>query len=151
MYRRRPAGTEVLLAHPGGPFWANRDLGAWSIPKGEPNPGEELPGAARREFEEELGIPMPANAELIPLGHVTQKAGKVVHVWAFEGDCDPQKIHGNTFSTIWPPQSGKMQEFPEVDRADFFDFETARAKLNPAQAEFLDRLAAILAGAAARR
>jgi predicted NUDIX family NTP pyrophosphohydrolase len=145
MYRRRGSMPEVLLAHPGGPFWAKKDLGAWSIPKGEVTPDEDLPAAAKREFEEELGLSLPGNAELISLGHVTQKAGKVVHVWAFEGDCDPSAAKGNTFAIVWPPRSGKMQEFLEVDRAEFFGFQVARKKLNPAQVEFLDRLATVLA------
>jgi predicted NUDIX family NTP pyrophosphohydrolase len=145
MYRRRGGLAEVLLAHPGGPFWAKKDLGAWSIPKGEVVPGEDLEAAAKREFKEELGLSLSANAELIPIGHVTQKAGKVVHVWAFEGDCDPSAAKGNTFAMVWPPQSGKMQEFFEIDKAQFFDFEEARKKLNPAQVEFLDRLATVLA------
>ncbi len=145
MYRRRGSLAEVLLAHPGGPFWAKKDLGAWSIPKGEVVPDEDLQAAAKREFKEELGLSLSANAELIPLGHVTQKAGKVVQVWAFEGDCDPSAAKGNTFAMVWPPQSGKMQEFFEIDRAQFFDFEEARKKLNPAQVEFLDRLATVLA------
>jgi len=111
MYRRRGGLAEVLLVHPGGPFWAKKDLGAWSIPKGEVVPGEDLKAAAKREFKEELGLSLSANAELIPLGHVTQKAGKVVHVWAFEGDCDPSAAKGNTFAMVWPPQSGRCRSF----------------------------------------
>jgi predicted NUDIX family NTP pyrophosphohydrolase len=138
MFRRAPRGIEVLLVHPGGPFWAGKDLGAWSIPKGEVQPGEDLLETARREFTEELGLP-PGDA-LAPLGHVVQKAGKVVHAWAFEGDCDPAACRSNTFRVQWPPRSGKWAEFPEVDRAEFFPLDVARTKLNAAQAAFLDEL-----------
>jgi predicted NUDIX family NTP pyrophosphohydrolase len=140
MYRWHGKTLQVLLAHPGGPFWAKKDLGAWSIPKGEAGPDEDLETAAEREFEEELGFPAPPGTRLTVLGNVTQKAGKTVHVWAFEGDCDPAAIRSNTFTLAWPPHSGKTQEFPEVDRAEFFYLEEARTKINPAQAEFLDRL-----------
>ena len=144
LFRRRGDQTEVLLAHPGGPFWAKKDLGAWSIPKGEIAGGESAEDAARREFEEELGF--RAEGEWMPLGEVRQKAGKVVQAWALEGDLDVTKIRSNTFQTEWPPRSGKMKEFPEVDRAEFFSLEEARKKINPAQAEFLDRLEGILEG-----
>ncbi len=139
MYRVRGSKVEVLLVHSGGPFWKNKDDGAWSIPKGEVAEGELLEDAARREFEEELGL-RPSGA-LIGLSSVTQKSGKVVHAWAFEGDCDPTAIRSNTFTIEWPPKSGKMETFPEVDRAAFFAVATAREKIIPAQAPFLDRLA----------
>ncbi len=141
----RPAGdeVEVLLVHPGGPFWAKKDEGAWSIPKGEAEEGEELLVCALRELEEELGAPFSlAPEELIELGLVRQKGGKVVHCWAVEGEFDPAGLHSNTFTMEWPPRSGVEREFPEVDRADWFDLARAGEKINPAQAEFLARLAA---------
>jgi predicted NUDIX family NTP pyrophosphohydrolase len=140
MYRRSKSGVEVLLVHPGGPWFAKKDAGAWSIPKGEPGEGEELVDTARREFQEETGIRL-ADVKLLPLGQVKQKAGKVVHAWAFEGDCDPEKIVCNTFRMQYPPGSGQWRTFPEVDRAAFFDLAAAREKMNPAQVVFLDRLA----------
>ena len=144
MYRRTPGGAlQVLLVHPGGPWFANKDAGAWSIPKGEPDEGEELIDTARREFREETGFTLP-DVDLLPLGQVTQKAGKVVHAWAFEGDCDPEKIVCNTFRMQYPPGSGQWRSFPEVDRASFFDLAAARDKINPAQAAFLDRLLQLL-------
>ena len=156
LFRRTQKQIEVLLVHPGGPFWAKKDLGAWSIPKGEADEASaaklddaDLLKVARREFAEELGPAiasqlsgvLSAAASLIPLGEVRQKSGKVVHAWAIEGDCDPSRLRSNTFSTEWPPRSGKQREFPEVDRAAFFSLDEARIKLNSAQAEFLDRLA----------
>lgn len=138
MVRLGLAGPEVLLVHPGGPFWKRRDAGAWTIPKGEFAAGEDPLDAARREFEEETGV-RPAGP-FTPLGAVTQKAGKHVQAWAFEGDCDLAAIRSNTFRIEWPPRSGRMQEFPEVDRAEFFSLETARAKINPAQIAFLDEV-----------
>lgn len=140
MYRRRAAQIEVLLVHPGGPFWKNKDLGAWSIPKGEVAAGEDLLETARREFTEELGFAPPTNARFTPLGEIRQKAGKVVHSWAFQGDCDPANCRSNTFRVEWPARSGKWVEFPEVDRASFFDVGEARQRLNPGQVPFLDRL-----------
>jgi predicted NUDIX family NTP pyrophosphohydrolase len=129
----------VLLVHPGGPFWAKKDAGAWSIPKGEYVDGEEDPLAcARREFEEELGTPAPG--DLVPLGEVRQKSGKRVTAWAAAGDLDPTGVASNTFTMEWPPRSGRMQEFPEIDRAAWFALDEAREKINPAQAAFLDRL-----------
>ena len=140
LYRRSP-DLEVLLVHPGGPFWAKKDLGAWSIPKGEHEEGEDAQVCAIREFTEETGsAPMPG--ELDDLGSVKQKAGKVVQAWALEGDLDAAAVRSNTFELQWPPRSGRMQEFPEVDRAEWFGLEEARKRINPAQAEFLDRLAA---------
>ena len=136
---------EVLLVHPGGPFWKNKDDGAWSIPKGEATPSEDLLDRARIEFEEELGI--KPSGECIPLGSIQQRAGKTVHAWAFEGDLpDSFEPRSNTFAMEWPPRSGKIQSFPEIDRAEFFSEEIARHKINAALAAFLDRLRAALAG-----
>jgi predicted NUDIX family NTP pyrophosphohydrolase len=153
LYRVRKGKLEVLLAHPGGPFHARKDLGAWTIPKGETDPGEDFLAAARREFEEELGF--PPRGDFLPLGSITQKSGKIVHAWAFEGDLDPGLIRSNSFTTEWPPHSGRQVEFPEVDRAEFFAVEEAHRKINPAQAELLARLQELLktrvqAGAAHR-
>jgi predicted NUDIX family NTP pyrophosphohydrolase len=138
MYRRldgRP--LEVLLAHPGGPFWARKDLGAWTIPKGEYTDEDPL-AAAQREFVEETGFsPAPP---FIPLASVKQKSGKVVSAWAFEGDCDPALLRSNDFEMEWPKGSGHMQAFPEVERAEWFTVEQARLKILPAQAPLLDRL-----------
>jgi predicted NUDIX family NTP pyrophosphohydrolase len=140
---RRPAGeVELFLAHPGGPFWKGRDAGAWTIPKGLVNAGEELLDAARREFEEETGI-RPAGP-FVPLGSVRQKAGKVVHAWAWEGDADPAAVTSNTTRSQWPPGSGKWISYPEVDRCAWFGPSDARVRLNPAQAELIDRLDAAL-------
>jgi len=144
MYRRRDNRVEVLLVHPGGPFFKNKDLGSWTIPKGEPGEGEELLATALREFREETGVDA-SDAKLIPLGEVKQKGGKTVHGWAFEGDCDPAKLTCNTFKVEFPPGSGQWRTFPEVDQYAFFDLDTARQKFNPAQAAFLDRLNEALA------
>jgi predicted NUDIX family NTP pyrophosphohydrolase len=143
---RRGEGTELLLVHPGGPFWAKKDLGAWSIPKGEPDEGEDLRLCALRELGEELGsaAPAPTPADLIELGSVKQKAGKVVHAWAAEGDFDPAELRSNTFELEWPPRSGTRREFPEVDRGEWFDPDEARRRILPAQAPFVDRLLAKL-------
>jgi predicted NUDIX family NTP pyrophosphohydrolase len=130
----------VLLVHPGGPFWASKDAGAWSIPKGEYDEGDDPRACALREFEEELGTPLPAGAELTELGSVKLKSGKQITAYAVEGDLDPDTITSNTFTMEWPPRSGAAREFPEVDRAGWFDLERAREKLNPAQAELLVRL-----------
>jgi len=134
-------GGEVLLVHPGGPFWAKKDAGAWSIPKGEYEDGDDPRAAALREFEEELGSALPAGTELVELGTVKLKSGKRITAFAAEGDLDAETISSNTFEMEWPPRSGRMQAFPEVDRAGWFSIEEAREKLNPAQAEFLVRLA----------
>jgi predicted NUDIX family NTP pyrophosphohydrolase len=139
MFRRNATGVEVLLVHPGGPFWQKKDLGAWSIPKGEYTDGEAALAAAKREFEEETG--MKPDGEFIPLNQITQPNGKVITAWAFEGDCIPVEIHSNVFSMEWPPKSGKMSEFPEVDRADWFTLEEARTRILKGQAGFLVRLA----------
>jgi predicted NUDIX family NTP pyrophosphohydrolase len=138
LYRRTP-DLEVLLVHPGGPFWAKKDEGAWSIPKGEHDEGEDAQACALREFTEETGS-APSPGELDDLGAIKQKAGKVVQAWALEGDLDARTVRSNTFSMQWPPRSGRMQEFPEVDRAEWFDLDAARQRINPAQAAFLDRL-----------
>lgn len=138
MYRKTPRGVEVLLVHPGGPFWRNKDQGAWTIPKGEVEEGEDLLAAARREFEEETGI--RAREPFLPLESVKQKGGKTVYAWAFEGDCDPEAIRSNQFQMEWPKGSGKLQSFPEIDRAAFFRLDEAKLRINPAQASFLDEL-----------
>lgn len=138
LFRRTGPGPELLLAHPGGPFWARRDDGAWTIPKGVPAAGEALLDAARREFAEETGA-SPAGPYR-SLGSVIQKAGKTVHAWAAEGDIDPAAVVSNTTTTEWPPRSGRWITYPEVDRCAWFDPATARRKLNPAQAELVDRL-----------
>ena len=135
---RRPEDGHVLIVHPGGPFWARKDAGAWSIPKGEHDDGEEPEACARREFLEELGVEAPS--VLTDLGTVRQKNRKEVRAFYGEGDLDVSAVVSNTFEMEWPPRSGKRQSFPEIDRAEWFDVETARSKLNPAQAEFLDRL-----------
>jgi predicted NUDIX family NTP pyrophosphohydrolase len=142
MYRVRAGSLEVLLAHPGGPYWLNKDAGAWTIPKGLVDEGEDFLESAKREFAEETGF--TPNGEFISLGSVKQKAGKVVHAWAFEGDLDPTAIKSNTYKEQWPPKSGQWKTFPEVDRADFFPLDVARAKINSAQAEFLSRLEALV-------
>jgi predicted NUDIX family NTP pyrophosphohydrolase len=129
----------VLLGHMGGPFWARKDAGAWTIPKGEPDPGEDLETTARREFAEELGLPVPAG-RLHPLGEVRQSSGKVVTAWALEGDVDPDDVVPGTFELEWPPRSGRRQTFPELDRVAWFDLDTARAKVVTAQDVLLDRL-----------
>jgi predicted NUDIX family NTP pyrophosphohydrolase len=140
MYRLTDDGIQVLLIHPGGPFWKNKDERAWSIPKGEVEPGEDLLAVAKREFEEELGF--KPSGDFTQLTPVRQKGGKVVHAWAFEGDCDPSRITSNTFTIEWPPKSGRQMEFPEVDRAEFFDLETAKRKINPGQVPLLEELEA---------
>jgi predicted NUDIX family NTP pyrophosphohydrolase len=139
LYRIGDGGPELLLVHPGGPFWAGKDAGVWSLPKGEYEDGDDPRAAAVREFEEETGTAPPAG-ELIELGSVTQKNGKRVIAWAAEGDLDAGAIRSNTFTMEWPPRSGRRQEFPEVDRAAWFGPDAARQKLNPAQAAFVDRL-----------
>ena len=141
MYRMKD-GLEVLLAHPGGPYFVNKDDGAWSIPKGEPGPDEDLLLTAQREFEEETGI-QPTDP-FIPLKPIQQKGGKIVHAWAFEGDCDPTALKSNMFAMEWPPHSGQQQEFPEIDRADFFDLATARKKIKEGQEGLIDELEAIV-------
>ncbi|MGZ4247576.1 MAG: NUDIX domain-containing protein [Solirubrobacteraceae bacterium] len=139
VHRERSGEREVLLVHPGGPMWAKRDEGAWSIPKGEYEPGEDPLAAAQREFEEELGTAAP-DGPVTDLGEVKQKSGKIVSAWAVAGDLDVTEITSNTVEVQWPPRSGKMLEIPEVDRAEWFGIQQARAKINAAQAELLDRL-----------
>jgi predicted NUDIX family NTP pyrophosphohydrolase len=143
LYRLSGGVPEVLLVHPGGPFWARRDAGVWSVPKGEYEDGDDPLASALREFEEETGTALE-NGELLELGDVKQKSGKVVRAWAAEGDLDPDAVHSNTFTMEWPPRSGRTAEFPEIDRAGWFGIDEAREKLNPAQAEFLDRLLELL-------
>jgi len=143
LYRLTGGVPEVLLVHPGGPYWARRDDGAWSIPKGEYEEGDDPRACALREFEEETGAPLPPG-ELVDLGNIRQKGGKVVTAWAAEGDLDTDAVQSNTFEMEWPPRSGRTAEFPEIDRAGWFGVDQARAKLVPAQAELLDRLLARL-------
>jgi predicted NUDIX family NTP pyrophosphohydrolase len=143
MFHRKGGALEVLLVHPGGPFFVRKDDGAWTIPKGEALPGEDLLARAQIEFEEELGI-RPLD-KWIGLGSIKQKGGKTVYAWAFEGDLPESfKLKSNTFEIEWPPRSAKLKQFPEIDRAEFFAEETARRKMNPAQTPFLDRLLAAL-------
>jgi predicted NUDIX family NTP pyrophosphohydrolase len=140
LFRESAGALELLLVHPGGPYWVKKDLGAWSIPKGEVDEGEETRDCALRELEEELGSPPPLEPEeLVELGLVRQRA-KVVEAWAAEADFDPAELESLTFSMEWPPRSGREQEFPEVDRAEWFTVDEARAKLVSAQVELLDRL-----------
>src|SRR5262245_250379 len=143
LFRRKAAGLEVFLAHPGGPFWANRDAGAWSIPKGLVGAGEDPLAAACREFQEETGV--RPRGPFLPLGEVRQKAGKLVHAWAWEGDADPEGVTSNLMRAEWPRGSGRWLTFLEVDRCAWFDPKSAREKINPAQAELIDRLEAALA------
>ncbi|HEX2718558.1 MAG TPA: NUDIX domain-containing protein [Gemmatimonadaceae bacterium] len=142
LYRRRGESFEVFLAHPGGPFWRGRDAGAWTIPKGVVDEGEEPLAAARREFAEETGIVL--DGPFVPLGNVRQKAGKTVHAWAVEGDADAGTIVSNSSRVEWPRNSGKWIVYPEVDRCAWMAPAEAREKMNPAQAEFLERLASLI-------
>jgi predicted NUDIX family NTP pyrophosphohydrolase len=142
LHRRRGGAHEVLLVHPGGPFWAGKDAGAWSIPKGEIEPGEDPRAVALREFEEEIGQPL--DAELLPLAPRKQPSGKLVHAYAAKGDLDAGAIRSNLFSMEWPPRSGKRQEFPEVDRAQWFALDEAHDKILRGQRGFLDELNALL-------
>jgi predicted NUDIX family NTP pyrophosphohydrolase len=145
LYRHSGNDILVLLVHPGGPFWARRDLGAWSIPKGEFDANEEPADAARREFAEELGVDL--TGEVQPLGEIRQKGGKRVVGFVVEGDLDVAAIRSNTFEIEWPPRSGRMQSFPEIDRAEWFDLDAARKKMIPGQLPFLDRLEMLIRGA----
>ncbi len=138
MYRIHEGKLQVLLAHPGGPFFKTKDEGAWSIPKGEVEPGEDMLETAKREFEEETSV-IPTGP-YIALTPVKQKGGKVVCAWAFEGDCDPIEIVSNVFTMEWPPRSGRQMQFPEIDRANFFDVTEAKQKINPGQAALIDEL-----------
>jgi predicted NUDIX family NTP pyrophosphohydrolase len=145
LYRGDRAAPEVLLVHPGGPYWAKKDLGSWSIPKGECEEGEDQRACALRELGEELGPAVRiAAGDPIELGSVRQKGGKVVHAWAVEGEFDPAALQSNTFAIEWPPRSGSEREFPEVDRAEWLEPAAARRKILPAQATFVDRLLTIL-------
>jgi predicted NUDIX family NTP pyrophosphohydrolase len=139
MFRTRSGRLEFLLVHLGGPFWTKKDAGAWFVPKGEISSGEDELAAARRELKEETGLE-PAGP-FLPLGSIKHKSGKTVVAWGFEGDCDPARLKSNTFQMEWPPRSGKMQEFPEVDRAAFFSLDEAREKIHPVEFAFLTRLA----------
>jgi predicted NUDIX family NTP pyrophosphohydrolase len=141
LFRRKNDRVEVLLVHPGGPLWTRKDEGAWSIPKGEIEPGENPLRAAQREFEEELGSPV--SGDFIPLTQIRQVSGKLVHAWAVEADFDPATLKSGTFSMEWPPRSGRQQHFPEVDRAEWFTIEEAKHKINKGQILLLDRLSAL--------
>ena len=138
MYRKSVSSVEIFLVHPGGPFWAKKEQGAWSIPKGLVEPGEDKLEAAKREFSEETSV-VPSGP-FIELGQIRQKSGKQVYAWAFEGTCDPPSIKSNTFALEWPPGSGRMSEFPEIDRGEFFAIAEAFRKINPQQADFVNRL-----------
>ena len=142
MYRIQDGKLQVLLAHPGGPLFKNKDEGDWTIPKGEIEPGEDLLEAAKREFEEETGVtPTGPFTVLTP---IQQKGGKIVHAWAFKGDCDPGAIVSNTFRIEWPPRSGRLMDFPEIDRAEFFDVAAASRKIKAAQAALIDELQGVV-------
>jgi predicted NUDIX family NTP pyrophosphohydrolase len=142
MFRIRHGVAQVLLAHPGGPFFQKKDEGAWTIPKGEPLAGEELLPAARREFTEETGL--TARPPFLALRPIKQKGGKVVHAWAFEGDCDPEAVKSGSFTMEWPPRSGRQMQFPEIDRAEFFDLDVARKKIQAGQEALIQELEAFL-------
>jgi predicted NUDIX family NTP pyrophosphohydrolase len=145
LYRQAAEGSgiEILLVHPGGPFWRNKDQGAWTVPKGEFDDDEEPLAAAQREFKEELGAPAPPG-DYLTLGSIKQKGGKIVHAWAVKADFDPGKLESNTFTCEWPPYSKRMQEFPEVDRAEWFTPEVAKEKILAAQVPLIDGLLEIL-------
>lgn len=143
LYRGRGAALEVLLVHPGGPFWARKDAGAWTLPKGQPEPGEDLLAAARREFSEETGA--TADGPAVPLGQVTQAGGKVVHAWAVEGEMEPASLVSHTVRVEWPAGTGRWLEVPEIDRAHWFDLAEAARRINPAQRAFLAALPAVVA------
>lgn len=143
LFRRNEGRLELLLAHQGGPYWKTKDLGHWTIPKGEAEPGEALLDVARREFAEEVGIELEIDDDL-PLGEIIQKSGKVVVAWGVAGDLDPALAHSNTFSIEWPPKSGRVEIFPEIDRVEWFEASEARQRLKPAQVPFIDRLEAAL-------
>ena len=142
LYRHRGELLEVFLVHPGGPFWAKKDAGAWSLPKGEIGEDEDPLQAAKREFTEETGFPI--EGEFRPLEPIKQPGGKVVQAWAIEADCDPAQVRSNVFTMEWPPKSGRTQQFPEVDRAEWFPIAAARKRIIPAQVKFLDQLVSVL-------
>ena len=148
MFRKPGANLEVFLVHPGGPFWVKKDLGAWSIPKGEYGEADDALQAAQREFREETGFEV--NGDFLPLGQVKQAGGKIITAWAVEGDCSPVAIRSNTFSIEWPPKSGRQQEFPEVDRASWFTVAEAKVRILKGQLEFLNRLSTQIAAAQSR-
>ncbi|MGH9740078.1 MAG: NUDIX domain-containing protein [Candidatus Acidiferrales bacterium] len=148
MYRIRGERLEMLLVHPGGPYWVHKDVGAWFIPKGEVAPGEDDSAAAIREFTEETGL--TPRGPFVMLGAIRHKSGKMVTAWAFEGDCDPAVLTSNTFSMEWPPHSGKQRDFPEIDRAAFFTLKAAKQKMHRAEFEFVSRLASVLLNGATR-
>ena len=139
LFREQEGRLEVLLGHPGGPFFAKKDDGSWTVLKGEADPGEELPAVARREFAEETGQ-QPPDGAMLELGEIRQRGGTTVVAWALAGDLDPRRARSNTFEMEWPPRSGRVRAFPEIDRVGWFDLEMARTKILPAQAPFLDRL-----------
>jgi predicted NUDIX family NTP pyrophosphohydrolase len=141
LFRKRGPTLQLFLVHPGGPFWRNKDAGAWSIPKGEYEDGEDPLDAAKREFLEETGI--DAHGEFLPLGEIKQPSGKVITTWALEGDCEPSAVRSNIFSMEWPPKSGRQQEFPEVDRADWFTVNEAKTRIAKGQIGFIDRVVAL--------
>lgn len=143
LFRRRDGALEVLLAHPGGPFFRAKDEGHWTIPKGEVDPGEALEAVARREFEEETGHP-PPEGEFLDLGSIVQKGGKIVYAWALEGDLDAAASVSNTFELVWPPGSGRLQVFPEIDRVEWFGPDEARRRVKPTQIPLIERLEAAL-------
>jgi predicted NUDIX family NTP pyrophosphohydrolase len=142
MYRIKDGAVQVLLAHPGGPYFTNKDEGSWTIPKGEPDDDEDLLVTAQREFEEETGT-QPLGP-FVPLEPIKQKGGKVVHAWAFEGECDPAAIKSNTFTMEWPPKSAKQTDFPEIDRAEWFDLATAKTKIKAGQEALIEELEVVL-------
>lgn len=142
LFRRGTDGLAVLLVHPGGPFWAKRDLGSWSIPKGEYGPGEDPRTVAAREFQEETGLPLPPG-DLLPLGQVRQAGGKIVTAFALEGDLDTREVRSNTFDLEWPPRSGARQAFPEIDRAEWFSAAAAAEKILAGQRPFIERLLSV--------
>ncbi|MEX0725193.1 MAG: NUDIX domain-containing protein [Planctomycetaceae bacterium] len=148
MYRLHDGALQVLLVHPGGPLFKNKDDGAWSIPKGEIEPDEDFLNAAKREFGEELGV--APTGPFVALTPVKQKGGKIVHAWAFEGECDPTAIVSSLFTMEWPPRSGRRAEFPEIDRAEFFDIAAAKRKINPAQFPLIEELEEVLKAAGRR-
>ena len=148
MYRIQDGKLQMLLAHPGGPLFKNKDEDTWTIPKGELDPGEDMLEAAKREFEEETGI--KPNGPFTALTPIKQKGGKIVHAWAFQGDCDPTKIVSNIFTMEWPPKSGQQMEFPEIDRADFFDVAAASRKIKAAQMPLVDECQKIVIGKTSR-
>jgi predicted NUDIX family NTP pyrophosphohydrolase len=141
LFRKRELTLQLFLVHPGGPFWRNKDSGAWSIPKGEYEQGEDALEAAKREFREETGI--EADGEWLPLGEIKQPSGKWIAAWALEGDCSPSAVRSNMFRMEWPPKSGRQQEFPEIDRADWFSVNEAKKRIVKGQVGFIDRVVAL--------